>query len=146
MKDILIVFCLLSPVLCFLHAQESEHGKIKSFEVSDGININNEVLPFSHYFSEYRINNNIVFRAENIETNFGGFNTNYRYKEVPLLFKYQFNNKVSTLLGPTINILLRNGSVEDISTSGPLGVQYDFSDSFLMEARLNYNLNRDRPF
>ena len=146
MKEALLVLCLLSPVFHVLYAQEGDKAKTESFGILDEVNINKEILPFSRYFSEYRINNNFVFRAENIETNFGGFNTNYRYKEVPLLFNYQFNTKFSTLFGTTTNILLRNGTVEDVSTSGTIGVKYDFSESFLMEARMNYNFNNHSPF
>ncbi|MCL5129124.1 outer membrane protein [Algibacter sp. L4_22] len=144
MKQALLILCVIYPAFFILNAQEKE--KENSFVISDQVNINNEVLPFSNYFSEYRLNDNWVVRAENIETNFGGFGESYRIKEFPLLAKYSFTEKFSVLFGSTTNLLLKNGTVEDVSASGTLGVQYDFTESFLMEARFNYNLSNDSPF
>ncbi|MWW23865.1 hypothetical protein [Algibacter lectus] len=146
MKQKLLILFFICPVFFIVNAQENSKEKEDAFEITDDVNINNSVLPFSNYFSEYRISDNWNIRAENIETNFGGFNTNYKVKEFPILAKYSFTQKFSVMFGPITRLLLKNGVIEDVSTSGTLGVQYDFTESFLMEARLNYNLTDDAPF
>lgn len=146
MKQNLLILYLISPTFFVLNAQENSSETQDAFVITDDVNITNTVLPFSNYFSEYRLNDNWIIRAENIETNFGGFSTNYRVKDFPLLAKYSFTEKFSVMFGPTTRLLLKNGIIEDVATSGTLGVQYDFTESFLMEARLNYNLTDDSPF
>lgn len=146
MKQNLLILYMIFPAYFVLHAQDQTKEKEDAFEISDQVNINDEVLPFSSYFSEYRLRPNLVLRAENMETNFGGFNTSYRVKEFPLLAKYSFAEKFSVLFGPTTNLLLKNGTIEDVSTSGTLGVHYHVNESLLMEARFNYNLSNESPF
>ena|GEM_PF-4245313 len=72
--------------------------------------------------------------------------TKYRVKEFPLLTKYFVSNKFSVLFGPKINILFQNGSIEEVTVSGTLGVKYDFNESFSMDARYNYYLNYNTRF
>ncbi|MDB2462632.1 hypothetical protein N9W61_00815 [Algibacter sp.] len=134
---ILLIIASLNIVL------SQEDKTTTEYAISDEVNINNEVLPFSNYFSEYKLNENWVLRAENIETNFGGLGATYMVKDVPLLAKYNISEKFSVLFGPTLNLLLINGAVEDVTTSGTIGVQYDFTESFLMEARFNQNLSSE---
>ncbi|WP_147677335.1 PorT family protein [Algibacter pacificus] len=146
MKETLLILCIIYPAYFVLNAQDKTKEKEDSFEISDQVNINKTVLPFSSYFSEYRLNDNWIIRAENIETNFGGFGESYGVKEFPLLAKYSFAEKFSVLFGATTNLLFKNGTIEDVSTSATLGVQYDVNESLLMEARFNYNLSNDSPF
>ncbi|XMO85775.1 hypothetical protein AAFN75_13365 [Algibacter sp. AS12] len=146
MRGILIILWIICPCFCNVNGQESDTIKEASFNISNEVNINNEVLPFATYFSEYNISKNWILRAENVQTNFGGFSINYMVKDFPLLAKYSISNKFHVLFGPTLNLLLVNGTLEEVSSSGTLGVQYEFNESFLMEARFNYNLESENSF
>lgn len=140
-----IKFTLLVLVACFNIVLAQEDKIADSYNISEEVNVNNQVLPFSNYFSEYTLSKNWILRAENLETNFGGLNTTYKVKQFPLLAKYSISDKFSALFGVTTNLILKNGAIEDVSTSATLGTQYEFTESFLMEARLNINLNSDTP-
>ncbi|MDN3664147.1 hypothetical protein ACFFU1_11130 [Algibacter miyuki] len=144
MKQILLFLCIIQQGLCALHAQDDQ--KTKTFGTGDNVNITGEVLPFGNYYSEYYINTDWAFRVENNIRNVGGFGTTYTIRNIPFLAKYKLDQNFSVLLGPKVKMFSIDGRIEDVSLFGTFGVQYDVNESFLMEARFDYNVGEGNSF
>jgi hypothetical protein len=103
-----------------------------------------EVSPFySKLFYEFEINENLNFRFEKFKYN----TERHALYEFPLLFKYNYKDKLNVLFGPRLDLLKSNatGRYKNVSLYSVLGAEKEVTKHFSMEASFNYRLQGESP-
>ncbi len=113
-----------------------------SFSVTDDVNILDTPRFYGSYFSEYNVHNNWFFRMEMQERSHDNLINSKTLIEYPLLIKYRLNNNHSFLLGTKVNVLKINGSIDDVSLFYTFGYQYNITEDFSLEGRVDYNFKK----
>jgi hypothetical protein len=134
--SIVIIFITLAPVF------SQEEGLNKDLEVSTNLITNNNASYYKAYFTEIRLNSNWVFRQE-MQTRVGA---DYTVVEFPLLFKYNAAKNINFVVGPKIDLYKDHlGIINQASVYATFGIEYDVSESVLLEAKFNYRLTNEIP-
>ncbi len=146
MKNKLFVISILlivsKPVL------SQEERKTDSFLITDEVQVSGVPVSYSSYFSEFKLNKKDLFvRYGKEEISTIGFTNSYTVTEFPLLAKYFTNDKFSVLFGPKVGFLRKNGFMmpEGTSLFSTFGFQYDITEKFSIEGRINHMLTKKDP-
>ena len=77
----------------------------------------------------------------------------YLFIEIPAVLKYHINDKWSVFMGPKLDILLNGESTYNTYThfktlgiSADVGIQYNISKRFFIEARYSYSFSKQITF
>ncbi len=77
----------------------------------------------------------------------------YLFIEVPMVLKYHINDKWSVFMGPKLDILLNNDlkyfgdtDFKTYGISAEIGIQYNISKRFFIEARYSYSFSKQINF
>ncbi|MDO7173658.1 hypothetical protein [Mariniflexile sp. AS56] len=133
MKIINVIIFILFTIS--LVAQENE-------QVDSSVHSKGVTEEKASRFDEIKINSHWAFK-QGMETRTGG---DYAVFEFPLLLKYNITKKVSFLIGPKLDFYTNSKGLESApAVFGTMGIQYDISESFLIEAKFNYRLTGDIP-
>jgi hypothetical protein len=132
------LFFIFVLALNFIFSQDDK--VTSSFTISDDVKILDEQLFYRNYFSEYKLNENWYFRAGIEERSNSNLLNSYTLMEFPLLFKYSLNNKLSVLFGPKVDVLKVDSEIGGVSLFSTFGLQYNFTEDFSIEGKVNYNL------
>ncbi len=133
MKIILFAACLLFSML--ISSQEDRTSD--AFTHLDDKKIPGELKSYSSYFSQYYLSENWLLRSEMEERVTYGVYTGVNVLEYGILGKRLINDKLSVLFGPKINILKKNGTIEEVSPLLTIGEQYNVTKEFSIFARYN---------
>tara|TARA_R110002049_G_scaffold76250_1_gene196073 strand:- start:20713 stop:21219 length:507 start_codon:yes stop_codon:yes gene_type:complete len=136
MKILFISALLVSNLIL----SQEKSIEMDSFNITDDINILDEPRFYRNYFSEYNLNKNWFFRMEMQERSNDNYLINYTNIELPLLIKYKIGNKHSIFFGPNVNVLKIDGGIGSVSLFSTFGYQYNITEDFSVDARVDYNL------
>ncbi|NMH86063.1 hypothetical protein [Flavivirga algicola] len=140
MKKILLTNVLLASIL--MSSQEDKTSD--SFTVLDDTKIEGELKSYSSYFSQFYLNENWLLRNEMEERITYGLDTGINILEYRILGKYLIDDKLSVLAGPKVNILKKNGNIENVSPFLTFGAQYNVTKEFSIFARYNQPIIKDK--
>ncbi len=132
-------------LFCFFSISLFGQNKEETVSVNETSSLFTEkTSPFySKFFSEFKINEHLNFRFEK-----------HKYKteehtlyEFPLLFKYNYKDKLNILFGPSLDVLKSNatGRYENVSLYSVFGVEKAITKDFSMEASFNYRMQGESP-
>ena len=154
MKKLLLTAGIFFLLIFSIQAQENDDFiKNKTiFGVKGGLIFNNfhdnhnkDINNYSFYggfFSETRLSKKWSFQNELIYSNSEG----YDFIEVPLLLKYHINEKWSAFAGPSLDFLVDNTEINTetipLGLSAVIGTQYNFSEKFFIEGRINLGMTK----
>ncbi len=134
--SLVFIFITLAPVF----SQENDSNE--SIETSEEVKIEKKSNYYKAYFTEIKFNSNWAFRQE-MQTRIGA---DYTVIEFPLLFKYNTANNINFLVGPKIDLYKDHlGIINQASVYATFGIEYDVSESVLLEAKFNYRLTNEIP-
>ncbi len=131
----IILFAAFLPVSMLMSSQEDRTSD--AFSQLDDKKIPGELKSYSSYFSQYYLSENWLLRNEMEERVTYGVYTGVNVLEYGILGKRLINDKLSVLFGPKINILKKNGTIEEVSPLLTIGVQYNVTKEFSIFARYN---------
>ena len=135
MKHFLLLAFIFQNIIT---AQEDK--KTNNSFLSDTVSIEGEGGSFLNTFSEYRINDDWVFRAEHNAKRISGLGSGFSVFEFPMLAKYEISNKLNVLFGPKTNLFYINGNLDHISTFATFGLEYEVTNSLIIEGRMSLPL------
>jgi opacity protein-like surface antigen len=159
MKKVLFTTTLLLFIFVSVQSQEMEKKNEKKifFGITGGFNQNFQTSsPYSFdglnmyvgFFAEKKISNRFGLQLEILHTIQQG--SGYNTLEFPFLVKYKLNNKFSLYSGIQLNLFYQDVYSEDIYSNKPndfainLGITYDLSSKWYIDARFIYNTNNEK--
>ena len=135
---------LFWSVFCFSQVEKQTNNNLTKPNTNDSINNNIGVVGYQFYkggFISTSLTNNWQLNTGFLYTN---TIDNTLEVEIPILFKYNINNKFHAFFGSKLSMVKNNG----LSTMQPLGItrngfgvsaefglQYDVSDKLMLELR-----------
>ncbi len=139
---VICFFIVSQPIIC------QEKRKTDSFLITDEVQISDVPVSYSNYFSEFNLNKkDLLIRYGKEEISTIAFTDSYTITEYPILAKYFVNDKFSVLFGPKVGFLRKNGIMvtEGTSLFSTFGFQYDITEKFSIEGRINHMLTKKDP-
>lgn len=119
-----------------------EFRQPQSYSLYDDITTPYEVPKnYAKYFSEYKINENLFFRIENHRTTFNSLTSETNLFEYPFFVKYYATKRLSFLVGPKLDVLEVDGTIQNISTSFGSGFLYEVNDNVSFDGVFNAPIN-----
>lgn len=114
-----------------------QNAAVQGDLIDQGFNTGNSY--YVGFGSEFLFSNRSSIYSELTYSNFSGTS----YFQLPILYKYQFSDKTSFLLGPQLGYVSDESArfVSDFSIGLSGGLRYDFSDKLYGMLRYTYQLN-----